>query len=69
MIRRLRRPGFTGREAGSSQGGDDGAVLSSPSRRKWLNSGRVAEISHFGACNFLSQSESKYIGASDRNKI
>lgn len=37
--------------------------------RKWLNSGRVAEISQCRSCNFFPGSEFKYIGASDRDKI
>ena len=34
--------------------------------RKWLNSCGVAEISHFGNCNFSRSGEFKYIGASER---
>ena len=37
--------------------------------RKWLISGEVAEISHCSSCNFFPESEFKYIGASDRDKI
>ena len=33
--------------------------------RKWLNSSRVAEISHCGTCNFSFSLEFKYIGDSD----
>jgi hypothetical protein len=36
---------------------------------KWLISGGVAEISQYGASNFFSGFEFKYIGASDRKKI
>jgi hypothetical protein len=34
--------------------------------RKWLNSSRVAEISHCGTYNFSFILEFKYIGVSDR---
>ncbi len=37
--------------------------------RKWLNLCGVAEISHFGICNFFWLSEFKQVGDSDRNKI